>query len=148
MPIHFLQSSRSRTLSIIDITALNDDQAWRLMCKLRWLPDGQPICPSCQNDRCYTLRKRDPARPGSHPRFKCARCGVQFSVTSGTLLHSNKLAFQQALGLCFVFVNGVKGKSALEAARDFRILLQTGIRANSCVTCRRDPGRAAGYPAR
>ena len=50
-------------------------------------------------------------------RFKCKACHHQFSVTSGTIFASRKLAFVDLLGAIAVLVNGAKGVSALQLSR-------------------------------
>ena len=48
-------------------------------------------------------------------------CRKKFSVTSGTLFHSRKLAIRDYLGIVALFCNGVKGVAALRMARDMNI---------------------------
>ena len=77
---------------------------------LRW-PEtaGAPICPRCAAQEAYSLATRR--------RFKCKACHHQFSVTSGTIFASRKLAFVDLLGAIAVLVNGAKGVSALQLSR-------------------------------
>jgi hypothetical protein len=51
-------------------------------------------------------------------RFKCAACGTQFSVTSGTILASRKMSFTDLLAAICIIVNCAKGVAALRLARD------------------------------
>ena len=48
-------------------------------------------------------------------------CGKDFSVTSGTLFASHKLPLRMYLAAIAIFVNEVKGKSALALSRDLGI---------------------------
>src|SRR5438105_15729854 len=45
----------------------------------------------------------------------------KFSLTSGTLFHSRKLSVRDHLAVIALFVNGVKGTSALQISRDRNI---------------------------
>jgi transposase-like protein len=54
-------------------------------------------------------------------RWKCSGCRRKFSVTSGTLFHSRKLAIRDYLAVIALFCNGVKGVAALRMARDMNI---------------------------
>jgi len=51
-------------------------------------------------------------------KFKCAACYYQFSVTSRTIFASRKMAFVDLLAAICIIVNGAKGLSALQLARD------------------------------
>jgi hypothetical protein len=51
-------------------------------------------------------------------RFKCAACGKQFSVTSGTILASRKMSFVDLLAAVCIVANAAKGISALQLSRD------------------------------
>lgn len=110
MAQHFLLSSAARTLSLKTIYAEGEDAAYRRFCGLRW-PEtlGRPICPRCSSREAYDLATRR--------RFKCKACHHQFSVTSGTIFASRKLAFVDLLGAIAVLVNGAKGVSALQLSR-------------------------------
>ena len=70
---------------------------------------GAPFCPRCESTRVYDLASR--------PKWwKCARkgCHHQFSVTSGTILHSRKLSFVSLVKIIFCFADCAKGRSACE----------------------------------
>ena len=54
-------------------------------------------------------------------RFKCAACQRQFSVTSGTVFASRKLAFVDLLGAICRFVNAAKDLSAVQLSRDLDV---------------------------
>ena len=44
---HFLLSAEARTLSMREVFALSDEQAFELFREVRWGRDGEPVCPSC-----------------------------------------------------------------------------------------------------
>jgi transposase-like protein len=111
MAQHFLLSSKARTLSLKAIYAAGEDNAYETFRKLRWpSTDGAPVCPHCGGVDAYEISTRR--------RFKCAACGKQYSVTSGTILASRKMSFVDLLAAICIIVNGAKGISALQLARD------------------------------
>ena len=78
--------------------------------RLRWPEtDGELVCPKCGCLDHYNIATRR--------RFKCAGCGTQFSVTSGTIFASRKLSFMDLCGGIAIFVNAAKGLSALQLGR-------------------------------
>ena len=96
MAQHFLLSAAARTLSLKAIYAEGEDAAYDQFCKLRWpATAGAPICPRCAWQEAYSLSTRR--------RFKCKACHHQFSVTSGTIFASRKLAFVDLLGAIALF---------------------------------------------
>jgi transposase-like protein len=111
MAQHFLLSAAARTLSLRDIYRMGEDRAYALFCELRW-PEtqGKPVCPRCGGLEAYTIATRR--------KFKCKGCHHQFSVTSGTILASRKMSFTDLLAAIAIVVNGAKGVSALQLARD------------------------------
>ena len=44
---HFLLSAEARTLSLREVFALSEAQAFELFRTVRWGRDGQPVCPHC-----------------------------------------------------------------------------------------------------
>ncbi len=57
--------------------------------------------------------------------FKCKGCDHQYSVTSGTIFASRKLPVSTYLLAIAIFVNEVKGKSALALSRDLDVQYKT-----------------------
>jgi transposase-like protein len=115
LPQHFLLSPAPRTLSLRDIMRMSDEEAHGRFVAIRFAANsGEPFCPHCGNLKVYALAE-------SQPRWKCAGCRRKFSVTSGTLFHSRKLALRDYLAVIGLFCNGVKGVAALRMARDMNI---------------------------
>lgn len=111
MPQHFLLSAAARTLSLKDIYKGGEEKAYDAFRKLRWhQTNGEAVCPRCGCTETYDIATRR--------RFKCKACGHQFSVTSGTIFASRKMAFVDLLAAICMFINGAKGVSALQMARD------------------------------
>src|SRR4051812_25542803 len=115
---HFLLTAAARTISVVQVARLGEEEARALFRALRWhATGGDPVCQACGCLAVYEYRCR--------PLWKCKACGKQFSVTSGTIFHSRKLAFRDYLMAIALFVNGVKGKSALELGRDLDVSYKT-----------------------
>jgi transposase-like protein len=112
---HFLLSAAARTLSLGRIMRMTDDEARDTFKRIRWSANnGQPFCPHCGFLTVYTLAERP-------PRWKCGGCRRKFSLTSQALFHSRKLPVRDYLAVIALFVNGVKGTSALQISRDLNI---------------------------
>jgi len=118
MAQHFLLSAAARTLSLREIYKAGEDAAYETFKRLRW-QDGEPVCPDCGSVECYSISTRR--------KFKCAACYRQFSVTSGTIFASRKLAFVDLLAAICIFVNAVKGLSALQFSRDLDVQYKTAF---------------------
>ena len=117
---HFLLSAQARTLSLKAIYKGGEDKAYQTFKRLRWPEtDGEPVCPVCGCLDHYEITTRR--------RFKCAGCGKQYSVTSGTILASRKLSFMDLCGAVAIFVNAVKGLSALQLGRDLDVSYKTAF---------------------
>jgi transposase-like protein len=111
MAQHFLLSAKARTLSLKAIYQGGEDAAYATFCALRWSEtDGDPVCPRCGCLDAYAITTRR--------KFKCKACGHQFSVTSGTIFASRKMAFVDLLAAICILANAAKGISALQLSRD------------------------------
>ena len=120
MPAHFLLTARARTLSLVQIARLGDDEAHGLFREMRWpATNGEPVCPRCDCAACYVYAVRR--------LFKCKACAHQFTVTSGTIFASRKLPVQTYLLAIAIFVNAVKGVSALQLGRDLDVQYKTAF---------------------
>ena len=114
MASHFLLSAKARTLSLVQVARMSDDQAHATFRALRWHETGgDPVCPHCGCVAVYEYRARR--------LFKCKGCGKQFSVTSGTTFHGRKLSLRDYLMAIAIFANAAKGISALQLGRDLDI---------------------------
>jgi len=110
MSQHFLLSAKARTLSVVRVARMTEEEARTAFRAIRWSDtDGEPVCPQCGSWACYEYASR--------PVFKCKGCGHQFSVTSGTIFASRKMPLRTYLLAIALFVNGAKGQPALQMAR-------------------------------
>lgn len=120
MAQHFLLSAAARTLSLKEIYKGGEDAAYQTFKRIRWAAnDGEAVCPQCGCVETYEITTRR--------KFKCAGCYHQFSVTSGTIFASRKMAFVDLLAAICIFVNAVKGLSALQFSRDLDVQYKTAF---------------------
>jgi transposase-like protein len=120
MSQHFLLSSQARSLSLATVARMTEDEARAMFRAIRWAAtDGDPSCPRCGCLAVYEYASR--------PIFKCKGCGHQFSVTSGTIFASHKLPLRDYLLAIAIFVNAVKGISALQLGRDLNVQAKTAF---------------------
>lgn len=114
MATHFLQTKAARTLSLAHVFRMSEMDAETAFRKIRWNEtDGEAVCPECGGLEPYQFR-----RPTGLLRFRCKACSKNFSITSGTLFASHKAPLRAYLAAIAVFMNEVKGKSALALSRD------------------------------
>ena len=120
MTQHFLLSAAARTMSLKAVFRMTDDEAYTAFRALRWPEtDGDAVCPRCGCVETYDIATRR--------KFKCVACHHQFSVTSGTIFASRKLAFTDLLAAICIFVNGAKGVAALQLSRDLDVQYKTAF---------------------
>ena len=120
MAQHFLLTAAARTLSLKAILRMSDDAAHDTFTAIRFADNGgAAFCPRCQCTAVYTYAARK--------IWKCKACNHQFSVTSGTIFASRKLAIRDYLAAIAIFVNAVKGISALQLGRDLGVQYKTSF---------------------
>lgn len=120
MAQHFLLSAASRTLSLKEIYKAGEDAAYETFRKVRWPDtDGAPVCCRCGCVDAYEISTRR--------KFKCKGCNYQFSVTSGTIFASRKMAFTDLLAAICLIVNGAKGLSMVQISRDLDCQYKTAF---------------------
>ena len=120
MSQHFLLSAKARTLSLVKVARMSENEAAKAFKQIRWsATGGDPVCPRCGCLGVYGYKAR--------PLFKCKACEHQFSVTSGTIFASRKLPLQTLLMSIAIFVNGAKGHSALQLSRDLDVQYKTAF---------------------
>ena len=99
---------------------MSDDEAHAAFVAIRWADTGgEPSCPRCGCLAVYAYTARR--------IWKCKGCGHQFSVTSGTIFASRKLPIRDYLAAIVLFVNAVKGISALQLGRDLDVQHKTAF---------------------
>ena len=118
MAQHFLLSATARTLSLRSIYKDGEEAAYAKFCEMRWA-DGEPVCPDCGCCEVYKITTRC--------KFKCKACYRQFSVTSGTIFASRKMAFVDLLAAICITVNASKGVSMIQLSRDLDCQYKTAF---------------------
>ncbi len=117
MAQHFLLSKSAKTFSLATVFRMTDREAETTFRNIRWADTaGASVCPHCGGLDAYETR-----RPIGTLRFRCKACVKDFTLTSGTMFASHKLPLQTYLAAIAIFVNEVKGKSALALSRDLSI---------------------------
>lgn len=120
MAQHFLLSTQARSLSLKTIYQGGEDKAYEAFCGIRWAEtDGKPFCPRCGCLGAYSITTRR--------KFKCKACSHQFSATSGTIFANRKMSYTDLLAAICIFVNAVKGISALQLSRDLDCQYKTAF---------------------
>src|SRR5580692_13154677 len=115
--MHFLLTKAAKTLSLAQVFTMKDADAETMFRRIRWADtNGDPVCPHCGGVDAYDCRRLKGA-----PRFRCRACVKDFSITSGTLFANHKLPLRCYLAAIAIFVNEVKGKSALALSRDLNV---------------------------
>jgi len=80
---------------------------------------------SARRSKCQTVYE---CRKGSGAlRWRCKACRKDFSITSGTLFAFHKIPLRSYLAAIAIFVNEVKGKSALALSRDLGCQYKTAF---------------------
>lgn len=82
----------------------------------RW--NGNPVCPKCGHDVCYTLK-------GKTKRYKCSDCREQFSVRVGTIFEASPIKLQTWFLAIYLVTAHKKGISSLQLARDLNVTQKT-----------------------
>lgn len=88
--------------------------------KMRWGDSGKQTCPECGTiDEHYWIASR------KQWRCRSVGCARMFSVTSGTVFSDHKLPLKKILKAMVIFINHVKGISALALTRELGVAYQT-----------------------
>lgn len=119
MAQHFLLSANARTLSIVKIAMMSEEEVFEIFKTIRWsATNGKPVCPCCGSvKKPYNIKARQ--------QFRCKDCFHTFSVTSGTLFSGHKLPLKTYLLAIAIFTNSVKSLSALQLSRDLGVQYKT-----------------------
>jgi len=99
---------------------MSEEEAREAFKAIRWSDtEGKPYCSRCGGADPYAYSN------GLH--WRCRACRYRFSVTSGTIFASRKLAMRDILLAVAIFVNGAKGHSALQLSRDLDVQYKTAF---------------------
>jgi len=99
-----------------------EDDALDYLVKSRW-PEGVR-CISCDHDKVYAISTK--GKTGKPCRlFECAKCGLHFSATTGTLFHDSHLPLQKWFMAMALMCEAKKGISALQISRHLGVQYKT-----------------------
>lgn len=115
---HYLLSAEARTMSLMQIMRLSDDEAFELFKNSRWT-DGEPVCPCCSHKEHYWI--------GTRKQWRCKDCNHTFSVTSATIFANHKLPLTHYLAAIALYSNCAKSMSALQLSRDLDVQYKTAF---------------------
>ena len=115
MSQHFLLSSAARSISLKAVLRLTDADAWAMFRNLRWPDTNGARLLALRCPVCYDVTR------SATPRYRCKACRRDFSPTSGTLFAYHKLSIRDYMAAIVIFVNAVKGVSALQLGRDLDV---------------------------
>lgn len=118
MSQQFLYQSKARSLSLMDICSLNDEQVFEVFKLARW-KNGVVTCPFCNGSKHSFISTRK--------IWKCCDCKKQFSITSGTIFAYHKLPLKVYLLAITIYSNCAKGISALQLSRDLDVQYKTAF---------------------
>ena len=107
--------SHRKGISLMDAVKMFDTEqkAESWFIEQRW-PDGV-TCPFCNSDAVSP-------RPSRKPQpFRCRTCRKDFSIKTGTVLHSSNISLSKwAIGF-YLFMTNLKGVSSMKLHRDLGI---------------------------
>ena len=89
----------------------NEEACLKYLIESRW-PNGF-LCPHCGFDAYYWK--------GPRRLFQCKRCGVQTSVTAGTVMHRSKIPLWMWFQAAWLVTTVTPGMSAVQFARQMGI---------------------------
>lgn len=121
MKQHFLLSKAARAISLVTVLRMSEEQAADMFQQIRWNGEN-PHCPDCGGLDPYFVPRKSGKR-----RWRCRACSKDFTLTSGTLFAWHKLPLTMYLAAIVIFINEVKGKSALAMSRDLNVQYKTAF---------------------
>lgn len=136
-----MQLSLLRGYSAQSLRAMNEDEACRVLCLLRWWSNlGAPECPHCGAPNPYRHKR-------AKNRWTCRECQKQFRLLSGTAFACSKFACPELLFLIRTLLDR-GNKSLLSIARDidheYKALWILDKKVRAVVECRPTSG-LVGY---
>lgn len=85
---------------------------------IRW-PDGERHCPHCGSTKTATV-------PNERPMpYHCGECREYFSVKTGTVMQSSKVALQKWVIAMYLLSTSLKGVSSMKLHRDLGVTQKT-----------------------
>ena len=107
-------------ISVMELFKMFPDEsaARKWLEDIRW-PDGQRHCPHCGSLRTSSV-------PNERPMpFHCGECREYFSVKTGTVMQSSKVALQKWVIAMYLMSTSLKGVSSMKLHRDLGVTQKT-----------------------
>jgi transposase-like protein len=86
--------------------------------EIRW-PDGERHCPHCGSLKTSTVKGENPMP------YHCGGCRQYFSVKTGTVMQSSKVALQKWVIAMYLLSTSLKGVSSMKLHRDLGVTQKT-----------------------
>jgi transposase-like protein len=116
----FVFCPAARGLSLDRVMGMSDEEAYRMFQRIRWHErEGEAECPRCGCTELYDCR--------AERRWKCKLCSHRFSVTSGTIFDSRKMAIRDILAAIAIVANGERRISASQMSRELDVTYKTAL---------------------
>lgn len=120
MSQHFLLSAKSRTLCVLQVAKMTDQEAFEVFKELRW-GAGEAVAYPCCGVVAKQVFRRD------RRQWRCLDCGHTFSVTAGTIFANHKLPLKTYLAAIAIDSNAATGISALQRSRNLDVPYKTAF---------------------
>ena len=110
----------AETISVPQLYKLfPDDKACReWLEEVRW--GGEPVCP-----HCGAVEDIKPSGETKPNHYWCKSCRKDFTVTTGTCMHSTKKPLQDWLYTFYAVLTGRKGVSAMQLSKELGVQYRT-----------------------
>lgn len=107
----------SRFNSIFELTEFfsTEDRCKRAIRDSRW-EKGDVVCPYCGGHHC--VERQD-------GRYRCHKCGKNFSVTVGTIFENTKISLRKWFIAMYLISSHKKGVSSCQLSRDIHVTQKT-----------------------
>lgn len=113
-------NSEREGLSVIQLFQMFPDEASsrKWLEEIRW-PDGQRHCPHCGSLKTAPVKNETPMP------YHCGECRQYFSVKTGTVMQSSKVALQKWVIAMYLMSTSLKGVSSMKLHRDLGVTQKT-----------------------
>lgn len=112
--------SEREGLSVMQLFQMFPDEASsrKWLEDIRW-PDGERHCPHCGSGKTAVVKNQTPMP------YHCGECRQYFSVKTGTVMQSSKVALQKWVIAMYLLSTSLKGVSSMKLHRDLGVTQKT-----------------------
>jgi transposase-like protein len=108
-----MKGQKKQRFTLLDVMSLSEDDCKKQLAFNRW--GDNPVCPYCQNDKCYTTKTR----------YKCAKCLRLFSVKIGTPFEDSRIPLKKWFIAMYFVTHHTKPISSYQLAKDIEVTQRT-----------------------